>query len=209
MYAFVDGAVDVNRRRDQGGAGFGGVGVVLVRKDADEIVSYRIIGVPFWPHSMLITNNTMEVMAIKIACDILLGLSDPETPINIWSDSQYAKNMLLFGSNCVANTNVALIDYVRRTTARPYIHIFHCRGHAGFAWNELADMAATKAVEKRRGFDATIACKVGADCFRCKRFPCGAPDKGTFGLQTSLLKNRYVEKCSDYEVVSVEGCSGA
>ena len=184
MYAFVDGAVDINRRCDQGGAGFGGAGVVLVTTDKDSITSYRTIGVPFWPHSIFITNNTMEVMAVQIACNALSKKLEAGEDIRIWTDSTYAKGSLSFGSSWVAKKNVALIEFVRRSTARSNVVIHHVKGHAGFAWNELADTAAGKAVEHRRGFDKTYRCLVSKLCFRCRHFPCHHEG---FGTKTSVL----------------------
>jgi len=202
MYAFVDGSVDVNRRLDQGGAGFGGAGVVLVTAVADSITAYRVIGVPFWPHSMLITNNTMEVMAAKIACN----LRDHKEDFHLWSDSIYVKNMLTFGSNYVAEKNSDLIAYARWSVARAGVFIHHCRGHAGFAWNELANLAAQQAVRNKRGFDKTYACAISRLCFQCKKFPCGLGDD-KFGLKTAELKRNYagIVGCDRYEDLSVEG----
>lgn len=184
MYAFVDGAVDLNRRRDQGGAGFGGAGVVLVRTRGKHVVSYRIIGVPFWPHSIFITNNTMEVMAVQVACNAWREALAAGRDIQIWTDSAYAKGMLSFGSSWVAEKNRALIEFVRRSTAKSNVIFHHIKGHAGFAWNELADTAAGKAVEHKRGFDKTYPCSICELCFRCRKFPC--QQKG-FGTKTSRL----------------------
>jgi ribonuclease HI len=205
MYAFVDGAVDINRRRDQGGAGFGGAGVVLVQAVADSITAYRIIGVPFWPHSMLITNNTMEVMATKIACD----LRDHKEVLHLWSDSMYVKNMLTLGSSYVAQANTDLIAYARWSTAHEGVWIHHCKGHAGFAWNELSDMAATKAVALRKGFDKTYGCNISRLCFRCSRFPCAATDARRFAVETACLKSPRayagIVECERFKASEVEG----
>ncbi len=186
MYAFVDGAVDLNRRCDQGGAGFGGAGVVLVKTRGKHVVSYRVIGVPFWPHSIFITNNTMEVMAVQIACNVLNEALVAGRDLRIWTDSTYAKGMLSFGSPWMAKKNKALIEFVRRSTARSNVIIHHVKGHASFAWNELADTAAGKAVEHKRGFDKTYLCSISELCFRCRKFPCN--HKG-FGIKTSRLPN--------------------
>lgn len=204
MYAFVDGAVDINQRRDQGGAGFGGAGVVLVQTAGDHITTYRVIGVPFWPHSIFITNNTMEVMAAKIAAD----LRDHKEDLHIWSDSQYVKNMLAFGSNYTAMQNKDLIAYARWSVARDGVYIHHCRGHAGFAWNELANLAAQQAVKNKRGFDRAYGCAIGRLCFRCKKFPCDIRDD-KFGLKTAELRQRYADivECDQYEYCQVEGLS--
>jgi ribonuclease HI len=211
MLAFVDGAVDKNRRRDQGGAGFGGAGVVLVKTDGGLATSYRVVGVPFWPHSMFISNNTMEIMAVQAACNIL----EPEIlagkDVHIWSDSTYAKGMLSFGTSWTAKENQALVEYIRRTTARHNILIHHVKGHAGFAWNELADTAAVKAVEYRRGFDREFQCLVHHVCFQCSKFPCKKPDYRNFGLKSSKLLETYREgiKCADFDRRKVEGLEDA
>ena len=205
MYAFVDGAVDVNRRRDQGGATFGSAGVVLVQRDAEDITSYRIIGVPFWPHSLFITNNTMEVMAAKIACDV--G-ADYKNDFHIWSDSQYVKNMLSFGSGYTAQKNCDLIEYARRSVARDRILVHYCPGHTGFVWNELADLAARKAVELRKGFDKTYVCRISLLCFRCSKFPCDTGMRG-FGTEHAALKEPLAYggllECDQFEMIDVEG----
>jgi len=205
MYAFVDGAVDKNRRRDQGGAGFGGAGVVLVRTTADGITAYRVIGVPFWPHSLFITNNTMEVMAAKIACEICGDQGD----LHLWSDSQYVKNMLTFGSSYRAEKNKELIDYARQYVARSGVYIHHCHGHTGFVWNELANLAARQAVVLKKGFDKTYACAVSRLCFRCKEFPCGDSNVNAFGLKTATLEDPKayagILSCDEFSGYSIEG----
>jgi ribonuclease HI len=186
MYAFVDGAVDKNRRRDQGGAGFGGAGVVLVATDRDSITSYRVIGVPFWPHSIFITNNTMEIMAVMVACNAMSEEIALGKTVHIWSDSTYAKGSLSFGSNWTAKKNIGLIEYARRTTAKSNVQIYHCKGHAGYSWNELANTAAQKAVELKKGFDATFKASIGRVCLFCNKFPCQDQDK-KFGVRDSFL----------------------
>lgn len=205
MYAFVDGAVDLNRRRDQGGAGFGGAGVVLVTTNPFAS-AYRVIGVPFWPHSIFISNNTMEIMAVQVACNVLRKELEAGSDIHIWTDSSYAKGCLSFGSSWVPEKNVALIDSVRRDTARGNVNIYHCRGHKGFAWNELANLAAQKAVEKKKGFDATYESRVSRRCFFCSKFPCETPDLKKFGLKTCELAWAYESPgCIEYDPLELEG----
>lgn len=209
MYAFVDGAVDINRRRDQGGAGFGGAGVVLVAMNAEAVISYRVIGVPFWPHSIFISNNTMEVMAVQVACNVLQEEIDAGADTHIWTDSSYAVGSLSFGSSWMPKKNVTLIDSVRRSTARANVHFHHCRGHKGFAWNELSNLAAQKAVEKRKGFDATYECSISELCFSCKKFPCGKTDSKRFGLKVAVLTEPQgyagILECEDFERGEVGG----
>jgi len=201
MYAFVDGAVDVNRRRDQGGAGFGGTGVVLIETNAGRISSYRVVGVPFWPHSMFISNNTMEIMAVQVACNLIHDRIMSGKDVHIWTDSEYAQGVLSFGSSWMPKKNAALIDFVRRATARTNVLINHCKGHAGFAWNELANTAAQKAVEMKHGFDRTVQSEISKLCFGCVSFPCLDLDKGIFGVSSSRLANPRSynkKKCANY-----------
>jgi len=206
MLAFVDGAVDINRRLDQGGATFGGAGVVLVQQDADSLTSYRVIGVPFWPNSLLITNNTMEVMAAKIACDLWKPEKSGEI-LHVWTDSAYVKNMLSFGTGYSAQKNKELIEYARRFSSREDVMYHHVRGHNGLPWNEMADLSARKAVTLKKGFDKTYACNISLLCFRCRRFPCTG-DK-TFGTKNVALAtpNGYagISECDRYQMADVEG----
>lgn len=206
MYAFVDGAVDLNRRRDQGGAGFGGVGVILMRMRHDRVDAYRVVGVPFWPHSMFISNNTMEIMAVQVACNILQEQIQKGEDVHIWTDSTYTKGSLEFGSPWMPKKNVALIDFVRRSTACKNVHIHHCKGHDGFAWNELANLAAQKAVEKRRGFDELYDSKICRKCFFCSKFPCNTPDLKSFGLKVANLWWAYpLTECIEHKPLALEG----
>lgn len=209
MFAFVDGAVDLNRRLDRGGAGFGGIGVVLMDEtEGTDISSYRIVGVPFWPQAFLITNNTMELFAAHTACHLIRQEIEAGESVEIWSDSTYVKGMLSFGSQWMAKKNVELVSYFRHLTARPNVTIHHCRGHSGFAWNELADTAAQKATELRKGFDANIKASIGKSCIFCERFPCLKEDRG-FGKTTSKLSNSRAysgkTKCADRKSLITEG----
>lgn len=206
--AFVDGAVDANRRRDQGGAGFGGTCAVIAEYNPEVIVGTLVSALPWHPGSVgafvgdhgkkvgsdeAITNNTMELLAVWTAARRLHVEIEEGAEVHIYTDSQYAKGSLRWDSDWKGASNRRVIDKIRgEYTAKPAIRIHHVRGHWGVSWNELANLGATKAVALRRGFTGHLKTKISLPCFFCQRFACEDP---TFGTKTSHLHDYAAPPC--------------
>lgn len=205
-FAFVDGSVDSTRLRVDGGADYGGVCAVVVKagdvvKGIDDKLVFtkllpkmRIVGCLFRKSRSddgMITNNTMELRAVGIACALLAKEIDTGEDVKIWTDSQYAQGCLRYDTSWCPKENLDVIGEIRTLTAQPHVQINHVRGHKRLAWNELADLGARKCValrDSRDGFDGTRRLNIPVACFFCKRFACG--DR-YFGTRTSALVRGY------------------
>jgi ribonuclease HI len=200
--AFVDGAVDRNRRREEGGASKGGsCAVILPLRDTapwegslEEIIvvgkyfDREIEGDCWGEDGSVITNSTTELQAVYLACTELIEPIEAGAPVHIWSDSQYAIGCLSHGSTWNPNVNRKTIKHMRKITARPNVQIRFVRGHHGFRWNELTDLGAKKCVELMRSYKGRRTARALLPCVLCARFPCKDPN---FGTKTSELKNDY------------------
>ena len=196
-YAFADGSVDSTRKRDDGGADYGGAcAVVLKTQDAPAPLFGKAIiqGRLFKKGDgqvEAITNNTMELSAVGVAASLLEEEILREEPVHIWTDSQYAQGCLRFNTTWNPQANVKLIMGIRDLVAKPHVKIHHVRGHRRFAWNEIVNLGARKCVElhaSRDGFKGEREVAISEQCFFCKRFACSDP---RFGIHTSVLKNSY------------------
>ena len=205
-YAFVDGSVDCTRKRADGGANYGGVcavglqGTPVLRQREEELVSeyhfhgYRIAGRLFTREKNdveVITNNTMELSAVRLAAEMLREQIQAEEEVRIWTDSQYAQGCLRYDTSWSPKENIDLIVRIRDLVARPNVLIHHIRGHRKLVWNELVDLGAKKCVElhaTRNGFDGVRAIDVCSQCFHCRHFACKDED---FGHRSTAMRHRY------------------
>ena len=196
-YAFTDGSVDSTRKRDDGGADYGGAcAVALKTQDAPDPLFGKIIieGRLFKKTDAkidAITNNTMELSAVEVAAQLLEEEILKEQPVHIWTDSQYAQGCLRFNTTWNPQANVGLIIRIRDLVAKPHVKIHHVRGHRRFPWNEIVNLGARKCVELRNsrdGFKGERDVAISEQCFFCKKFACADPK---FGIFTSVLKNSY------------------
>jgi ribonuclease HI len=205
-YAFVDGSVDCTRKRSEGGANYGGVCAVVLRGEPvlrqaeKDLVSephftgFTIVGELFTAESKtveIITNNTMELSAVRLAAEVLQEKISAGEQVSIWTDSQYAQGCLRYDTNWSPKENIPLIIDIRKLVAKPNVRIHHIRGHRKLAWNELVDLGAKKCVElheTRAGFRGDREIDVCSQCFRCMRFACKDPH---FGTRSSSLRHKY------------------
>ena len=205
-YAFVDGSVDCTRKRSEGGASYGGIcavvlrGDLLLRQEDDDLTAephftgITLVGELFTQESAkveIITNNTMELSAVRLAAEVLKEEISRGEEVHIWTDSQYAQGCLRYDTIWSPKENVSLIISIRDLVAKPTIRINHIRGHKRIAWNELTDLGAKKCVElrdKRSGFRGDREIDVCSQCFHCMNFACMDPH---FGNRHSTLKNAY------------------
>lgn len=133
---FTDGA-------SEGNPGPGGWGAVLV-------VDGQVVAEDYGsePHT---TNNRMELKAIIAGLKML----PPDTPINVYTDSQLVVNILTKwapgwkakGWKKKSPGPIANLELVQEAyelaQAKPNAHIQWIKAHSGARWNEYADALAT------------------------------------------------------------------
>lgn len=133
---FTDGA-------SEGNPGPGGWGAVLV-------VDGQVISQDYGSEAHT-TNNRMELMAMIAG----LRMLPPDTPTNVYSDSQLVVNILTEWAEGweakgwkkkspgpIANLELVQEAY-RLAKAKPNANIRWIKAHSGFRWNEYADALAT------------------------------------------------------------------
>lgn len=133
---FTDGS-------SEGNPGPGGWGAVLV---VDGVVVKELYGSD--PHT---TNNRMELSAMIAGLEMV----PPDTPTNIYTDSQLVVNILTKwaegwkakgwkkkSSGPIANLELVQEAY-RLLKERPQINVLWIKAHIGNRWNEYADSLAT------------------------------------------------------------------
>jgi ribonuclease HI len=128
---FTDGAC-------KGNPGPAGAGVVVVLPDGRRAEASRALG--------RATNNIAELTAVGMALELLdaVGFSALD-PVVLYTDSSYAKGVLVQGWK--AKANVELITDLRdRLRRRPTVRIEWVAGHVGLADNERADALANEGV---------------------------------------------------------------
>jgi len=192
--SFVDGSVDCTRKREAGGANYGGICAVVLREHDEIFREMHICGELIEKgDDMVVTNNTMELSAIRLAAQMMEAEIKSGQEVHIWTDSQYAQGCLRYNTTWDPKQNVELIISVRDLVAKPNVFINHVRGHRGIGWNELANLGAQKCVttrESRKGFSGVRTLNVARQCFFCQRFACDDRDR-RFGLVTSKLYGSY------------------
>lgn len=132
---FTDGAC-------QGNPGPAGSGVVMKLPDGRTFERHRALGQG--------TNNIGELTAIAMALELLTEHNvNPQAPIALFSDSEYARGVLTLGWK--AKANVELINSIRaRWRTWPNLKLEWVAGHVGIPENERADALARKGVEESR-----------------------------------------------------------
>lgn len=123
LKAYVDGS-------SLGNPGQCGVGIVFVSND--EVKQYsRNIGYG--------TNNFAELMAVKIALEFV----EPNSIINIYSDSQYTIGIL--SMNWTAKVNKELVSEIKGILKSYKVNFIKVSGHSDDEYNKLADKLAQSA----------------------------------------------------------------
>lgn len=118
-----------------GNPGPAGAGAVLRYKGHEKTIS-KYLGEA--------TNNIAELTAILEA---LSSIKNKNLPVRLFTDSKYAKGVLLQGWK--AKANVELIWKIRKKIQEfPDLKFFWIKGHADNPGNELADKLAVEAVKK-------------------------------------------------------------
>jgi ribonuclease HI len=127
IFIYSDGA-------SSGNPGPSGIGVVLrFGKHEKEISEY--IGIT--------TNNIAELKAIETG---LLAVKNPDLPVRVFTDSNYAHGVLALGWKARANKQV--VDSIKRTMTKfKDLKFVKVKGHAGDEGNERADFLATTAIK--------------------------------------------------------------
>jgi ribonuclease HI len=128
---FTDGAC-------KGNPGPAGSGVVVVLPDGRRAEACRSLG--------RATNNVAELTAIGMALELLDAASfSVLEPAVLYTDSSYAKGVLVQGWKAKANTEL-ISDLKARLRRRPMLRIEWVAGHVGLADNERADALANRGV---------------------------------------------------------------
>jgi len=95
------------------------------------------------------TNNVGELAAVGLALDVLEAAEIPaETPVALFTDSQYANGVLCKAWKAKANAEL-IADLRARLKLRPKLKVHWIAGHVGIAGNERADALANDGVAGR------------------------------------------------------------
>lgn len=129
--AFTDGGC-------KGNPGPAGSGVRLELGDGRVAEASRSLG--------RATNNIAELTAIDMALDLLdeAGVA-ADAPVVVFSDSSYARGVLVQGWKAKANREL-ILGLRQRLGDRPGVELQWVAGHAGVAGNERADALANAGV---------------------------------------------------------------
>jgi len=128
---FTDGA-------SSGNPGPSGIGVLLRFGEHEKEIS-KFIGEA--------TNNIAELKAIQAG---LSALKNPDIPVRLFTDSNYAYGLLVL--KWKARKNQQLVESIRQMMTRyKDLKIIKVKGHAGHPGNEKADFLATSAIKKAEG----------------------------------------------------------
>ena len=129
IHVYTDGA-------SSGNPGPAGIGIFL-RYGVHEKKISQYIGIA--------TNNIAELEAIRVG---LAEIKNPELPVRIYTDSNYALGLLSLGWKPKKNQN--MVTSIKKLMKKfKDLQFVKVRGHAGDEGNELADRLATGAVKKR------------------------------------------------------------
>ncbi len=110
------------------------------------VLSYRGSRLEISEYLGKATNNIAELEAIRLG---LQAVTDPRTPVRLFTDSAYALGVLTKGWK--AKKNPELVATIRQELARfKNLEIIKVKGHAGVPENERADELARLAVETRQ-----------------------------------------------------------
>lgn len=139
IYIYTDGAC-------KGNPGKAGYGCAAYRRDPQG----DLIPQPIWTLSEYIghsTNNIAEYSAIKYA--LLKAVSDSETDITIYSDSNLAIQQLN-GKWKVKNKGIKVYyDEIKKIIYDLNCSFVHVKAHCGIPGNEMADQLANDAILKQ------------------------------------------------------------
>jgi ribonuclease HI len=87
------------------------------------------------------TNNIAELTAVKLALEYLLKEGHSDTPVTLYTDSNYCVGLLT--KDWKAKANVQLVAELRELTAKfRGLSIRYIKGHDGHHGNERADELA-------------------------------------------------------------------
>lgn len=193
--AFVDGSVNLNNSsvHSRGSA----AAVVLVVEEG-LVAEIRILS-QYKEGYDLVTNNTMELMAISSAF-MLVG---KEIKFYLWSDSQYALGCI-FG-NYKGQKNTKLIKAIKNFSSVFKVSAIaqHISGHKGWFMNEAADYIARETVECRRSIKFQYKPKqLPLACALCTRFQ-GCIDMST---DNNFHKTSWMNMLKVLKTVEMEEC---
>ena len=127
IHLYTDGACS-------GNPGPAGIGVLLRYGDKEKKIS-RYIGVG--------TNNIAELEAIKAG---LSEIKNPNLPVRVYTDSNYAYGLLTLGWKPKKNTRLVL-SIKELMKKFKHIEFIKVKGHSGHTENEIVDRLAVKAIE--------------------------------------------------------------
>lgn len=120
-----------------GNPGPGAVGVIWIVDNEPTEYAEPVPG--------LVTNSYVELHAIRRALEQLTP-EEKARPITVYTDSQYAVNVLVLG--CRAKVHQELILYIQELLRPLDAEVVHIRGHAQHWANEQADRLAHAAVPR-------------------------------------------------------------
>lgn len=201
---FVDGSV-----HREGGEVHGGLGVVLIAKecDAGSIFARGRYIPPSQQRMGRVTNQRVELAAIRFGLGYAVALLPSQTPIYLWSDSEYALGVL--GSRgWLAQKNLDLIMPIQEFMRQHLGHVFmnHIRSHIArkskraypdMLFHEMADVVASAAARQQADVERVIRQErnVNPTCLACQHYACWQ--------ESSVLEAMVVEPgdepCDDFE----------
>jgi ribonuclease HI len=190
--AFVDGSVDVNKNAAFS-RGAGAAVLISVDRGAETpLVSEMRLMARYSEGYDSVTNNTMELTAFQVALE---NMAD-QSPIRIWSDSKYAIGVL-FNAGWKAGQNRKLIHKIKALVNGRTVLPNYIRGHSDCFLNELADLVASRAVEKRKDVDYLVPMAKGTHlvCLACRHFPCDVPP-GQWKHIFTAIRDRSWQECA-------------
>lgn len=91
------------------------------------------------------TNNSAELTAILNGLE---ALKRTDIPVRVYTDSQYAINVLT-GKWC-ASSNLELVTHIKQKMAGLEIDFKWVKAHSGIKYNEMADTMAVNALRTRK-----------------------------------------------------------
>lgn len=201
---FVDGAV-----HREGDEVHGGIGVVLVTKecDAGSIFARGLYVPPSENRRGRVTNQRVELAAIRFGLGYAIRKLPPATPIYLWSDSEYALGVLS-SRGWVPQKNLDLIVPVQRFVKRQAsrVRMNHIRSHIArksrreypdMLFHEMADVVAATVAKQQTSAERIVRRErnVNPTCLACQHYACWQDTD----VLTAMKIEPGDEPCDDFE----------
>lgn len=183
----------------------GGTGVILVSPHSTKglIAGYG----RYYSPSATVTNQRMELEAIRQAIVFARRCGVLGQPLHIWSDSEYAIGSLRPGSDWSPTKNLDLIVPTQRLLRQSNVaSLRHVRSHIdrktggvfpNFVLHEMADVIAQTVVKRQLHAEVSInRGTMDPVCLACSLFPCRTSDEQT--AYDRMRLSDYPQSCEKF-----------